>query len=148
MSSQHLFDACLVMTSLHISDTYLTANQSLTIFSALPNSNMQYLDISGVRLSSVPTEVLAVGVCSLVEVDLSSTMISTKQVIAILTRSKKSKTLSKVVGIGMRDIPEHLEICAKYLSMITPYGNLRLRARRQARLMQNNKAGKYQNYRH
>ena len=81
---------------------------------------MKSLDISGVRLSSVPTEVLAVGACSLVEVDLSSTMITTKQVIAILTRSKKSKTQNKVVGIGMRHIPEHLEFCAKYLSMVTP----------------------------
>ena len=139
--SQLLADACLRLTSLNISDTFLTPKQCLAIFSALPNSKMTYLDISGVRLISVPTAVLAKGVCSLVEVDLSSTMITTRQVIAILTKSKMSSTLNKVVGIAMKDIPQHLEVCAKYLRMITPYGNLNLRARRQVRLRENNKSG-------
>eukprot|EP00092_Neocalanus_flemingeri_P027663 GFUD01030027.1.p1 GENE.GFUD01030027.1~~GFUD01030027.1.p1 ORF type:complete len:541 (-),score=122.28 GFUD01030027.1:35-1657(-) len=138
--SQLLANACLQLTHLNISDTYLTNSQCVAIFSALPNSNMTFLDISGVRISLVPADILSRGVCSLKEVDLSSTMTTTQQVIAILTRSKDSKTLHKVVGIAMRNIPEHLEECATYLSMVTPYGNLSLRARRQERLKKNGKA--------
>lgn len=137
--SQLLADACSRLSHLNISDTYLTTSQCVAIFSALPNSKLKFLDISGVRLASVPTHVLAKGVCCLMEVDLSSTMTTTQQVIAILTNSKDSKTLNKVVGIAMRNIPEHLEECATYLSMVTPYGNLSLRARRQERLKKNNK---------
>lgn len=132
--SQLLADACIQLTHLNISDTYLTTSQCVAIFSALPNSSLKFLDISGIRLASVPTHLLAKGVCSLTEVDLSSTMTTTEQVIGILTRSKDSKTLNKVVGIAMRNIPEHLEECATYLSMVTPYGNLSLRARRQEKL--------------
>lgn len=133
--SQLLADACMRLTHLNISDTSLTTSQCEAIFSAIPNSSMIYLDISGVRLAAVPAEILSKGVCGLREVDLSSTMTTTKQIIEILTKSKESETLKKVVGILMRNIPEHLERYAACLSMVTPFGNVNLRARRQEETM-------------
>jgi len=132
---QLLADAIRPLTHLNISDTSLTTDQCSALFSSLPDSKLEYLDISGIPLSSVPTNILAKGVCSLREVDLSTSQTTSQQVIAILTNSKNSKTLKKVMGLLSRNIPKHLEQTATYLGMVTPFGNRSLRAHQQEKTL-------------